>query len=210
VTRALLGIAVLLALVAAWASGLYEHATPERVAELVAGAGLFGPLAFVALFAAAETVQVPGLLFMFAASALWPPSVAIPTAYAGALAASLFVFFLSRRIVPAGARERLPEWLLRYEARLDTHGLQTVIGLRLVLFLLPAVHWLLGASRISFRDYLLGSAIGLLPGVVAYVLLGREALAHWDALGPWLLGAGALIVALAVARRVRNRVPRFP
>ncbi|HKC52428.1 MAG TPA: VTT domain-containing protein [Myxococcota bacterium] len=203
-TRVLLLLLVVVALAAAWASGLYAHATPERVADLVAGAGALGPLAFIALFAAAETVHVPGVLFVLAASALWPPAVAIPTAYAGALTASLAVFFLARRIVPAGARERLPEWLLRYESRLETHGLQTVIALRLVLFLLPTVHWLLGASRVSFRDYLLGSAIGLLPGVVFYVLVGRQALEHWPVVRPWALGAATLLAALLVARGVRS------
>ena len=209
-TRIALLLAVVAALVAAWASGLYAQVTPERVAGLVAGAGVFGPLAFVALFSAAEIVHLPGVLFVLAAAALWPPGVAIPTAYAGALTASLVVFFLSRRIVPATVRARLPEWLLRHEARLESHALPTVIALRLVLFMLPTVHWLLGASRVSFRDYFLGSAIGLLPGVVAYVLLGQQAFEHWDTVRPWALGAGALLAALLVARRVRRRGPRFP
>lgn len=205
-TRAALAIVVAVALAAAWAGGLHSHLTPESVAELVDRAGIFGPVAFVALFAAAEIVQVPGSLFVIAASALWPPLVAIPTAYAGAIAASLVVFFFARRIVPASLRERLPERLLRYEARLETHGLQTVVGLRVVLFMAPAVHWLLGASRVSFRDYLLGTAIGLVPGVVAFALLGRQAVAHWDSLRPWALGAVALFAALAVARRVHARI----
>jgi uncharacterized membrane protein YdjX (TVP38/TMEM64 family) len=206
VTRAALVTVVAVALAAAWASGLYSQATPERVAELVDRAGILGPLAFIALFAAAEVVHVPGVLFVIAASVLWPPAVAIPTAYAGAMTAALVVFFVARRIVPASLRERLPERLLRYEARLETHGLLTVIALRLVLFLLPAVHWLLGASRVSFRDYFLGTAIGLAPGVIGIALLGRQAVEHWDSLRPWLIGAVALLAALAVARRVRAHI----
>lgn len=205
-TRAALLIVVAAALAAAWASGLYSHLTPERVVELVDRAGVLGPLVFVALFAAAELVYVPGALLVIAASALWPPAVAIPTAYAGAIAASLVVFFLARRIVPDGLRERLPERLLRHEAKLETHGLQTVIGLRLVLFLSPAVHWLLGASRVSFRDYLLGTAIGLAPGVIGVAFLGRQAVDHWHAMRPWALGALALLLALALVRRVRARI----
>jgi uncharacterized membrane protein YdjX (TVP38/TMEM64 family) len=210
VTRVAFLAAVGVTFVAAWAAGLHSRVTPEVVAELVARAGILGPIAFVGLFVAAELVHLPGVLFVIAASALWPPAVAIPTAYAGALAASIVVFFVARRIVPATVRERLPEWLLRYEARLETHGLFTVIALRLVLFMLPTVHWLLGASRVSIRDFALGSAIGLLPGVVFYVLVGRQAFEHWDAVRPWALGAGALLAALLVARRVRNRAQPSP
>jgi uncharacterized membrane protein YdjX (TVP38/TMEM64 family) len=210
VTRLLLACVVAAALGTAWWTGAYSQVTPEHVAEIVASAGIFGPLAFVALLTAAEVAHLPGALFVIAASALWPPAVAIPTAYAGALSASLVLFFLGRRIVPATLRERLPAWLVRYESRLETHGLTTVIGLRVVLFLMPAVHWMLGASRVSFRDYFLGSAIGLLPGVVLYVLLGRQAFAHWDALRPWLIAAVGLLLALAVLRRVRLTAPPSP
>jgi len=185
VTRRIALAAVVLAIASAWALGAHEHLTPERVAEVVGRAGVFGPIAFVALFAAAEVVHVPGLLFVFAAAALWPPATAIPTAYVGALTASLVVFLIARHITGDTVRERLPDWLLRYEARLESHGLRTVIALRLVLFLLPAVHWLLGASRVSFRDFFLGTALGLAPGVIAFALLGREAAARF---APWLTG----------------------
>jgi len=207
VTRAVPLLVVAAVLVAVWASGAAAQLTPQQIAEWVARAGIFGPLAYVALFSAAELAHLPGVLFVLAAALLWPPAIAIPTAYAGAVCASLVVFLVSRRIVPGDVRKRLPEWLLRWESSLESHGLRTVIGLRAVLFMLPTVHWLLGASRVSLRDYALGTAVGLLPGVVLYVLLGRQAWAHWDALRPWLLGAGALLLALAVARRVTSPRP---
>ena len=77
-----------------------------------------------------------------------------------------------------------------------------MIGLRLVLFLAPWVHWLLGASRVSFREFFLGSAIGLLPGIALVTLVGRSAIEHWDGLRPWALGAGALVLAFELARRL--------
>ena len=200
--RALLLAGVVLAGAAAWWTGLYQSG-PEHVAELVACAGIWGPVAFVALFVGAEIVHFPGILFVFAAAALWPARVAIPTAYIGALSASVVVFAIARRVVPAALRDRLPERLRRYESLLESHGLLTVIGLRLVLFMAPTVHWLLGASRVSSRDFVLGTALGLVPGVVALTLLGRHALDHWDALRPWLLGGIAVLVAFAVVRRVR-------
>ena len=206
-TRLALFAALAAAAAAVWATGAYARVTPEGISELVTRAGVLGPIVFIALFAAAETVHLPGVLFVIASAALWPPSVAIPTAYIGAMTASLVIFLLSRRLVPASVRERLPHWLLRYESRLETHGLTTVIGLRLVLFLMPAVHWLLGASRVSFRDYSLGTAIGLAPGVVLYVMLGRQAFAHWDAVRPWALGIGGALAALAIASRLTRPRP---
>jgi uncharacterized membrane protein YdjX (TVP38/TMEM64 family) len=205
-TRALLFAGVVFALILAWWSGIYAEASPEKVAELVSRAGVLGPLFFVALFVAAELVHFPGILFVFAAAGLWPLWVAIPTAYAGAVLGAFAVFVIARRIVPPGLRDHLPEPLLRYESLLESHGLLTVIGLRLVLFMAPAVHWLLGASRVSRRNYALGTAIGLLPGVVLFALLGRAVQQHWPVLRPWVYGGIALALTGVLLRPVLQRL----
>src|SRR5688572_32193263 len=56
--------------------GLDEFFHAERVRELVAQAGPFGPLAFLALFVGAVVAQVPGIVFVLVAPALFPWSVA--------------------------------------------------------------------------------------------------------------------------------------
>ena len=192
--------AFLLALLVAWWSGAYSHASPEQVTALVSRAGVLGPILFVALFVAAELVHFPGILFVFAAAALWPLWVAIPTAWAGAVLGALTVFAIARRVVPPGLRGRVPSWLLRYEHLLQSHGLVTVIGLRLVLFIAPVMHWLLGASSVSRRDYALGTALGLLPGVIVFAILGRTAVDHWSAFRPWLYAGLALLLTAALLR----------
>src|SRR5262249_50328913 len=153
---------------------------PDGIRALVASAGWLGPVAFVGLFVLAELLHLPGALLVIGAAALWPAPLAVATSYAGAMAAATLLFWLSRTIVADRGRQRLPAWLVPYETRLETHGLQSVIALRLVLFLAPWVHWLLGASRVSFRDFFVGSAIGLLPGVVLTTLLGRKAIENWE------------------------------
>jgi phospholipase D1/2 len=198
-------VAVLALLAVGWVTGLHSYVTPEGIRGLVERAGWLGPVVFVALFVAAELVQMPGALLVLGAAALWPAPVAIAASYTGALLAATLLFWLSRTIFADGVRERLPAWLMPYEIWLETHGLLTVIALRLVLFLAPWVHWLLGASRVTFREFFLGSAIGLLPGIILVTFLGRSAIAHWDSLRPWLLAAGALALALELARRLWAR-----
>ena len=204
-TRLALVGAVAALLAVGWATGLYAYVTPAGIRALVERAGWLGPVVFVGMFALAEVVQVPGALLVIGAAALWPAPLAIATSYAGALAAATLLFWLSRTIFADSVRQRLPVWLAPYEARLETHGLQSVIAIRLVLFLAPWVHWLLGASRVSFRDYFVGSAIGLLPGIVLTTLLGRKAIENWEALRPWALGAFGIALAVELARRLRAR-----
>src|SRR5262249_61071298 len=81
---------------------------------------------------------------------------------------------LVRYRAPAGAQRALPDRLPRLralDARLQRHGLVTVVVLRLLLFLAPPLNWALGASRVATADYILGTALGIVPGIGLTVYL---------------------------------------
>lgn len=54
----------------------------------------------------------------------------------------------------------------------------TVVVLRLLLFMTPAVNYALALTPLRFRDFLLGSAIGLIPGVILFAS-GAAAIFGW-------------------------------
>jgi len=62
-----------------------------------------------------------------------------------------------------------------------------VIVLRLALWMAPPVNYLLAMSSVTFRDYALGSAIGLAPPVVAIALFFDWFLPFLESHG-WLEG----------------------
>jgi uncharacterized membrane protein YdjX (TVP38/TMEM64 family) len=186
-------------------SGLLEE---ESLRAWVQAAGLWGPPLYLLAFALGELLHVPSLLFLFAAPLVWPLEVAIPLAYAGSVLAAMFVFCVARFLVGDWARANLPARLRRYDERLAERGLRTVVGLRLATFMAPLMHWVLGASRVSVRDAALGTALGLLPGVVLCVVLGQQILAHWHDLRPLLAAALAIGVLARVAWEVRRRRAR--
>lgn len=93
--------------------------------------------------------------------------------------------------------------LRRLDALLARRGLLAVIGVRLVPLLpFTALSYACGLSAVRPRDYLLGTAVGILPGVVAYVAIG--AFGATPGSDPFLLAVGGL-VALAVIGSVVHR-----
>jgi uncharacterized membrane protein YdjX (TVP38/TMEM64 family) len=97
----------------------------------------------------------------------------------------------------------------RLARRLDNGGVAHVVLLRL----LPAApfsqtNWIAGASRIGFRDFAIGTVLGLTPVLAMTVLVAeraRLALEHPDAINVLaLVAVVALVVAVAmfVARRI--------
>lgn len=203
--RLLLLTLVVASAVFAWATGLHEKVGMEMTRELVHGAGAWGPLLFIVLFGL-EGLGVPGVVFMVAAIAIWPPSLAFLYNFLGAQMAGLVGFGFARWVGREWVAERLPDKVRRYEARIEDRGLATVIVVRLVFFLAPPAHWLLGLSPVRFRDYLLGTAIGMLPWLVAVSYGGSHAL-RWLADQPpttWMMLTAA-VVASVVAWRCHAR-----
>jgi phospholipase D1/2 len=206
--RIALGGALVAAVVAAWASGLGDHLHPEALERSIRSAGALGPVVFVVAFALAELIHLPAVVFLLAAAVIWPLPTALATAYAGGLVASIFVVLVARLAVGDLVRKhlvhRLPERLRGFDEKLATGGLREIVVLRLMTFMLPAAHWVVGISKARMRDVVIGTAIGILPGVVLTVVLGKEIAVHWETLRPWVLGGAAILVLVQLVRRWRR------
>lgn len=157
-------------IVVAKLTGVTEWLTIERVRELMTEAGALGFLAFVGLFAAGELMHVPGLVFVGAASIAYGKVLGIVASYTGAIVSVAVSFVLIRTIggQPLGAIKR--PFLRKILSRLETQPIRTVILLRMLLWLTPALNYVLAMSKVRFRDFMIGSAIGLVAPVVIAVL----------------------------------------
>ena len=65
-----------------------------------------------------------------------------------------------------------------------------------------ALNYAAGVTAVTRRDYVVGTAIGIVPGAFAYAALGGSI---DDPTSPAFLGAVGLVVALAVAAPLVNR-----
>lgn len=118
-----------------------------------------------------------GLMFpitplFFATAAVFDPLPAMLLGMAGCLAAAS-VNFAVGRLLGRDAVERIAgERVDRLSQRLARNGLVNVALLRLLpVSPFPLVNMVIGASRVRFRDYLIGTAIGMAPGIVLISLL---------------------------------------
>ena len=195
--------------VVAWRQGLLDAITVESLRGWARGAGWWGPFAFIALFALGEVLHVPSVIFVVVAGIVWPLWIALPTAYLGAMAASAAVFLFARYVVGEGVRrlvhDKLPPELRRYDDALEDKGIRTVAVIRFFTFMAPLMHWVLATSNVRFGTMMLGTALGLLPAITALVLLGEQAIAHWERVRPFFYGAVALFVVVQTVRILRRR-----
>ena len=163
-----LGLLLAALALAARALDLPARVTPDALRELAGGPG--GRALFVAAFCAGELLHLPGLLFVGAAVLAWGPVEGGLLAFGAGLLSLSLAFALTRLVggQPLGVVQR--PWVRRLLEKLDRRPILTVAALRAVLAYAPPLNVALALTPMRFRDYLVGSAIGLVPPVAVVAL----------------------------------------
>jgi uncharacterized membrane protein YdjX (TVP38/TMEM64 family) len=190
-----------------------------RIEELLVESGPWGPVVYVASIVLVQPLGVPGIVWMAPAGLIWPIPVAIALSWLGNMGASSVGFAFARWVGRDWVAARIPPRLLAIDARLGHRGVAPVVGLRVLTGGLAPADWLLGLSSVRWRTFLVGTAIGMVPGVTMAVVAGGGVLGWALDQPPWILGVlaalGAAVVGAvvmwrhrldAVARRLRARV----
>ena len=131
---------------------------------------------FVLAFVSAIVLMIPGWVFMVAAGYLFGALTGGLLAFAANLAGSVLAFFLARTY----AREWIKEKLDRsprfsgFDAAVSKNGLFTVMFARLALLPNNLINYACGVSGMRLRDFVIGTAVGLSPILVANVLIGAS------------------------------------
>lgn len=205
--------AALFAIVAARSLGL----DPRDVLHLVDDAGPLAVVVYAIAYVVAAVLLLPGSILTATAGVLWGPFWGVLAAVPSALLAATIAFLAGRTVARPWVAERV-----RRDARLaavdravGAEGWRFIALLRLSpLVPFNLSNYVFGASDVSLRDYLLGSALGMLPGTVVYVWAGSVA---GDAGGlldgstsPWrvVLGVGGVLATLAASWRVARGAQR--
>ncbi len=194
-----LGIAA--AAIAVYATGAYEYLRPTALRDLLLGLGVWGPVVYVLAFMLGQILQLPGQPFLLAAALTWPRPMAFAVAWLGCILCGLPSFLFARYVAHDWVQARLPARLRKYEARMVQGGVRAVILLRLILFLSPLLPPALALSRVRLREFLIGTAIGLLPEVIVWTVFGPRLFAWFMALprSIWaVLAVAAGLITLAV------------
>lgn len=183
-------------------SELFEN--PQLIKAEILSWGIWGPLAYVLLFALGPSFLVPGLVMTMAGGlafgTLWGSVYAMIGADLGALVAFGGGRFLGRSFVERMVGQRFEKLL----GQLKRHGFQIIFYLRLVPVIpYNALNLLAGASPITFRDYMWASVIGMFPGVILFAFLGD---ALWHPTSPrFFFALGLIVASFAVGEFARRR-----
>jgi uncharacterized membrane protein YdjX (TVP38/TMEM64 family)/rhodanese-related sulfurtransferase len=179
--------------------------------------GRLAPLVFVAAYALGAVLFVPGSLFGLAGGALFGPVWGTLWNLTGALAGAGAAFLIARHVAGDWVARRAAGRLGELVSGIEAEGWRFVAFVRLVpVFPFNLLNYALGLTQIPFRQYMIASALAMLPGTLLYTWIGyagREALAGGENMPELVLITIALIAAILfiprIVRRLRARRARW-
>lgn len=142
----------------------------DHIRQTIEAAGAWGYLMYFVFFVLGELMHVFGLIFVAAGVFAYGKIQGYILALTAGTLAVCVSFLLMRKIGGRAFSDIKRPWVQRILARLDQKPIRSVILLRIFLILHPSLNYLLALTRIRFRDYLVGSAIGLVIPLGVFVI----------------------------------------
>ncbi|MHB1141959.1 MAG: VTT domain-containing protein [Sulfuricaulis sp.] len=180
----------------------------------VKDAGALGPLLYIALYASATVLFLPGSLLTLAGGALFGPVWGTLYSLTGATLGATLAFLVARYLAREWVRQRTGGILKKLLDGVDAEGWKFVAFVRLVpLFPFNLLNYALGLTRIGLMAYIAASFVFMFPGALAYTYLGyagREAVAGGEGLIQKGLLALALLALVAFLPRLIKRLRGAP
>lgn len=156
------------------AATLADPATMRETLREIVGAP-WAPLAVLALFVGAGLVAFPVVILIAATAAAFGPWLGFSYALAGVLASALLTYAIGARFGQSALRRLIGARLERIRKRIVQRGVFAVAAIRLVpVAPFTVVNLVAGASAIRLGDFMAGTLLGMLPGLVALSALGHQ------------------------------------
>ncbi len=203
----LLALIVLAGLAVGWqwlaSENLLTVATLQRLVQgsLAWRDAPWAVLVVMAVYAGASLVMFPLSLLVALTGLLFGPWWGFAYALAGTLAASMLTWWVGRRLGREALMRHGGRHLRGLSRYLSGRGIRTMTLINLLpLAPFTLTNMMAGAFRLRFRDYMIGSLLGIVPGLAGVTLLGSQLgeLATAESRGELLWAVTGLLAGVAL------------
>ena len=194
-----------------------ELLSPESIQSAIEAAGPYARIWFVVIYAALIVLTVPGTLVTVIGASLFPLIDAFFLTIVGAMLGAIISFGIGRWL----GRDAVESWAASRDERskirrvlgsFESHGVMAVAYLRIAYVPFAVLNYIAPLTGIRFRDYVLGTLLGILPGSFIFVFMGNTLSSAWKT-GDWLalvsLESAAAIALFGVSLLLPKWLKRF-
>lgn len=159
---------ILGAILAVRYSPVRGYLTVDRLGRFLDSAGIWAPVAFVAVYAVGVCLFIPGTLLTGIGAAIFGPYGGFVYVWIGAMIGAAGAFFIGRTLGREFAASLIGDKLKKYDNTIGRNGFAAVLYLRLIYFPFTPMNFGMGLTRVAFRDYIAGTGLGILAGTFIF------------------------------------------
>jgi len=172
---------------------------------------LWGPLVYIALYAIRPLILFPSTVLTVAGGFVFDPFWGVIYTIIASNTSSTIAYYVGRYFGQGTLEESGSDNLIqRYANRMRNNSFETIMIMRFIFLPYDMVSYLAGFLRIHYWPFILATALGSIPGTIAFVLFGAS-IEHFDdglpSLNPNILAASVVIfiVSIALSRLFKKR-----
>ncbi len=180
--------------------GISVRDVPGIVSEQVKAAGPFGPFMLILFYALSTIIPFPTFSIAIIGGALFGPWIGSLAVIFGVNLAGTISFFLARYLGRHFVTEHERGWVKKYDDLLTEQGMFAAMAMRLLFFPYDAISIGCGLTRMSYRQYALGTFLGTFASTVSFVVLGEAFTTPASLVFFFALMLGSIVVAVLLRR----------
>lgn len=173
--------------------------------------GFWGPIIYIVLYAIRPLILFPSTVLTLAGGFVFGPVLGVLYTILASNISSTIAYFVGHFFGEGMLKDDGSDGLIqRYARRMRENSFETVMIMRFIFLPYDAVSYLAGFLRIKYLPFILATALGSVPGTMAFIGFGASIQTFDGALpklNPVTLGfSGAIfIVSIALSRIFKKR-----
>ncbi len=208
-------LAIIIIAVIVWVGISYrDQLNLQNIQTTVQGFGMWAPVIFILIYIVATVAFLPGLIVTLAGGLLFGPIWGVVYNLIGAVIGASIAFLISRYLASDWVANKTGGRLKKLIDGVNNEGWRFVAIVRLVPVLpFNLLNYALGLTRIPAWEYIIASAVFMLPGTIAYTYVGSLGEAFIQGGGTQLvtkiaIGVGLLVIVGLIPYFVKKYMRR--
>ncbi|WZL74967.1 TVP38/TMEM64 family protein [Clostridiaceae bacterium 35-E11] len=154
---------------------IFKGCKPEDIKTYLHSFGVWAPIIFIILFTFVPLTLFPDAILAVAGGMVFGLYEGFVYTMIGALCGATLSFYIARILGQNCVKRFIKHDITRFEDVLQKNGFFIVLLLRLIPLLpFDVISYSAGISKIKYKDFVLATILGTIPGILVYVNLGDK------------------------------------
>ncbi len=161
-----------------------DYLSAGALGRFLDAVGIWAPVVFMAVYAGGVCLFLPGTLLTGLGAAIFGAYWGFVYVWFGAMAGASISFWIGRTLGREFASSLIGDKLKKYDDAIERNGFAAVLYLRLVYFPFTPMNFGMGLTKVHFRDYFLGTGLGIIVGTFIFTFFIGTLKEVWSS-GNW-------------------------